>query len=238
MAGFSHKKYAYYLLVLVIDLHLQSTAEYREAILSSMVASLSGSLGTHRPVDLLQEWLQRTLESVVRPKGQEFGASFIQNYVSRNLCELSILKEELLARDAECWILLEEYHFAELHFYHPGRQLIDSDDIIQTHFAAGVENFDLFLHKHLSRMAHMWDTYASSAMPSDSTGLDATTYTLPSDAVFDLESNDEEDIDDAIPIYFQTVSNGEITTEVVDVEADALTLIAMLVSNLDSDELE
>ncbi|KAJ3835052.1 hypothetical protein F5878DRAFT_543819 [Lentinula raphanica] len=97
MSGSSHKKYAYYLLVFVIDLHFQSTPENREAVLSMLVASLTGMPGTHRPVDLLQEWLQRTLEAIVQHKGQEFGASFIRNHVARNLRELCVLKEEHLS---------------------------------------------------------------------------------------------------------------------------------------------
>ncbi|KAJ3818414.1 hypothetical protein F5880DRAFT_1617393 [Lentinula raphanica] len=238
MSGSSHKKYTYYLLVLVIDLHLQSTPEYREAILSSMVASLSGLLGTHRPVDLLQEWLQRTLESIVQHKGQEFGASFIRNHVSRNLRELSILKEELLGADAESRILLEEYRITNLHSYHPGRQSNDSDDMIQTHFAIGVQNFDSFLTKHLTRMACMRDTHSNAtsnaADLSETIGSSSTTETSL-DAAVELGFGDEGEADDEIPLYFQTVHDGEITTDTVDIEADALSLIARLAGEDDED---
>ncbi len=65
MVGSSHKKYGFYLLVQVIDLHFESTPELREAILSASVASLGGLPGTHRQLDLLQEWMQRILEAVV-----------------------------------------------------------------------------------------------------------------------------------------------------------------------------
>ncbi|KAK1234278.1 hypothetical protein PQX77_002521 [Marasmius sp. AFHP31] len=92
----SHKKYAQYLLEVIIDLQYESSPELRQALLSTAVATLSGLPGTHRCCDLLQEFFQRILEEIVQHKGAGFGEHFIRHVIARNLANFQHLKDDFL----------------------------------------------------------------------------------------------------------------------------------------------
>jgi hypothetical protein len=67
-AGSSHQKYANYLLETVCNLELESGTELRDAILKSMLVSLSGKEGSFSAADFIQEYFNRLLEAIVEKK--------------------------------------------------------------------------------------------------------------------------------------------------------------------------
>ncbi|KAK7447776.1 hypothetical protein VKT23_014034 [Stygiomarasmius scandens] len=239
MAGSSHKKYTQYLPISIIDLHLESSKEYREAMLSTAIASLSGLPDTHRAVDILQEWLQRILAAIVQHKGQEFGSSFIHNHVARNLRELGCLKEEItggvgLEKHSQCRskpsnnteirILLQEYQTSNVHCYQPGRKSTDTDVSLKTQFMVGLDSFDGFLRKHTKRMMFMRDVEFGMVDAGD---------------VEDAVDEDDEYMSADAPIYLNTVQDGDIVMHEMDSGADARRIVANLMNGaLEADEDE
>ncbi|KAL0062957.1 hypothetical protein AAF712_010178 [Marasmius tenuissimus] len=96
--------------------------------------SLPGLPGTRRPVDLQQEYLQRTLSAIVQHKGKDYGERFIREGITRNLGEFQRLKESYLcgvglerhsqkrshsSTLAERRTLSRVYTEMKLHVYHP-----------------------------------------------------------------------------------------------------------------------
>ena len=141
-AGSSHPKYANYLLETVCNLELESGTELRDAILKSMLVSLSGKEGSFSAADFIQEYFNRLLEAIVEKKGVEYGAHFIRNIISRNLHHFARIKLDLrngvgLAKRSgrhtaphlrpEVTQLLAAYRDSELHSRRPGRMYDDRD---------------------------------------------------------------------------------------------------------------
>lgn len=76
-AGSNHKKYAQYLLETLFNLEWESSPELQETLLKISVINLSGLPGKFKPGDLIQEYFNQILETIVQHKGHEFGECFI-----------------------------------------------------------------------------------------------------------------------------------------------------------------
>ena len=143
-AGSSHSKYTQYLLEMITDLELESTAELRAALLRTTLVNLRGIDGRWSAGDFIQEYFNRLLEAVVQRKGVEYGDRFIRDTWSRNIHHVGRLKLEWLEgvgltarsathtgarKSAEIKILLQVYKDTELHSFHQGRTM-DSETFI------------------------------------------------------------------------------------------------------------
>lgn len=141
-AGSTHTKYVSYLLEFITNIELESSPELRHAILQSTLVNLTGRPGTFCPLDLLQEHLNRMLESVVQRKGVSYGDDWIRKVISRNLHHFGRIKKDLregvkLAERSgthraphtrpEIQILLNEYRNQELHSRCIGRRVGETD---------------------------------------------------------------------------------------------------------------
>ena len=141
-AGSTHTKYVTYLLEFITNIELESSPELRHAILQSTLVNLTGRPGTFCPLDLLQEHLNRMLESVVQRKGVSYGDDWIRKVISRNLHHFGRIKKDLregvnLAERRgthhaphtrpEVQILLNEYQNQELHLRCIGRRVGETD---------------------------------------------------------------------------------------------------------------
>ncbi|KAJ8094952.1 hypothetical protein PM082_010168 [Marasmius tenuissimus] len=243
-----HKKYAQYILEDIIDICFESSPELAEALLSSMVASLSGKPGTHRCCDLLQEFFQRIIEAVVQHKGAEFGERFIREAIARCVGQLRRLKEDLLSgvglehrsqrhsrpsQDPELWILLEKLRRAEVHLF--SRYQIKGGKhhgIYKSQSRKGFKDVqDGLLNKWTTNMMLDRDVTVSKH-----SSLPPTAGVGNEEDDTNMDNSYDTDIRLA-PLWSNTVRDGNIVTEELNVDADACLTISLLESGA-SDELD
>lgn len=120
----------------ICRLELESSQELRDAVLKATLVNISGRAGAFTPADVMQEFFNRLLEAIVEKKGVEYGDTFIQDVISRNLHHFARIKTDLregveLGRrsgrhsvphiNPEIRTLLQVYNDCELHKRQPGR---------------------------------------------------------------------------------------------------------------------
>ncbi|KAK7022837.1 hypothetical protein VNI00_016918 [Paramarasmius palmivorus] len=235
-----HKKYAQYILEEIIDICFESSPELAKALLSTLVASLSGKPGTHRCCDLLQEFFQRIIEAIVQHKGAEFGDRFIREAIARCLGYLQRLKEDFLSgvgldrrsqnhskpsQDPEMRILLEKLRRAKVHMFSNYRQKGSRNEQYESQFRKGFKDAqDGLLERWTTRMMLDRDvSITHSAIPIRGGSSDFNED--------DEDNAPSQDMSEA-PLWVNTVHDGNITTEHLDPEADARVVITLMESGL------
>ncbi|KAK1218046.1 hypothetical protein PQX77_019275 [Marasmius sp. AFHP31] len=237
-ASSSHKKYAQYLLEVIIDLEYESSPELHQAVLSTAVATLSGMPGTHRCCDLLQEFFQRILEEIVQHKGAEFGQHFIRHIIARNLAHFQHLKEDFLGGvglekrsqrrskpryEAELRILQDLYRRSDVHRFIKYRIKKAQPGFFKSAFRIGVNLLRAGLLKRwTTRQMLFRDRAPDFPSPNDED---------------DVSDNDTVTVAD-VPLVVHEVQDGEISVKVLDASAAAQMVINHLEAIHDAEATE
>jgi hypothetical protein len=225
-AGSTHSKYVTYLLETICTLELESSPALREAILRSMLVTLSGKPGTFSALDLTQEYFNRLLEAIVERKGVEYGEPFIRNVISRNLHHFARIKLDLrdsvgLAKRSgrhsaphmkpEVKKLLETYLELELHRRRAGRMYDNRD----------VDDFRRGMVKLQGGKVKKWAMHTTKTR--DIMSHDLTPRPEDEDGIDELNDGElEEGVDEPnsapVALGIMQLVDGELVVERVDAD--------------------
>ncbi|KAI1783742.1 hypothetical protein LXA43DRAFT_902933 [Ganoderma leucocontextum] len=235
-AGSSHSKYTGYLLEFISVLELESSRELRETILKSLVVNLTGEPGRFAPADLIQEYFNRLLQAIAERKGVEYNTHFIRDIVARNLHHLARQRDDMKEglglsersgrhgepqTRVELGILMDAFERLELHHRQSGRTFACSPTANHrvSDFRRGVAALrDVKLPKWVKESTFMRGT----SLPAGSTTGD--------DEGIDDETSPETELEppslhSPVTLPCMCVVDGELILEVLDVEAEAQSIV-------------
>ncbi|KAM5533546.1 hypothetical protein V8D89_012762 [Ganoderma adspersum] len=154
--GSGHSKYSTYSLEMTVSLELESSAELRKTFLRNWLVNPSGQPDGNQSGDIMEEHLNRVLESFLARKDTDWDDVFLKEVVAPNAMPLTELKNSwgtgvgLAGRSGrhpephsrpEVRILLDEYQRVELHHFRPGREHPGAPHTIDM-FQAGIDSFE------------------------------------------------------------------------------------------------
>ncbi|KXN87978.1 hypothetical protein AN958_07988 [Leucoagaricus sp. SymC.cos] len=198
-SGFSHSKYCSYLLKTIMHLELKSSDKLHDAILKSTLVNLPGREGSFSAADIMQEYFNCLLESIVEKKGVEYSDTFIHHVVLCNLHHFAHIKLDLqigvgmdmqsgkystLSLAPETKILLQLYQDHELHYQCPGQAFNTQD---RDMFRQGLEKLNnSCLEKWIIEMTTTCDLCRKAQIDPTSVHIDD-----PSDSESDTNENED-----------------------------------------------
>jgi hypothetical protein len=139
-AGSTHTKYMNYLLEMLCNLELESSAELREAFLANWIINPSGQLGHFVAGDKFQEQLQDEMYEHIGRKDRGFDESYMQKVIAPNAYRFVLVKKSMTEglgltqrsgkrkephTNAETRTLMKNYQNEQLHLYRLGRSYGD-----------------------------------------------------------------------------------------------------------------